>query len=271
MSRPCVYGVFSGPIGGFAPREQNCVGCLRCTTQYPDWVEILPNPKRAALGDSYFTGDYVNTVTFEAQSGQVPVRGAGYRGRFGGEGWDGMWTDMSEIVRPTRDGIHGREFISTSVDIGTKPTALAFDAAGQPISERPNTFSLPIPMLFDVPPHTVTDGSAIKSFDQAAQAVDTLAILPIQAILDNNLRGQHIVPIIGPADLDLLKVLPSKPRLIMVDGWAASVDPELYERIKLILPDTLIGQRTPFDRGRDLLDDFAAGQRVFHLTTKFSW
>ena len=26
-----------------------------------------------------------------------------------------MWTDMSEIVRPTRDGIHGREYISTSV------------------------------------------------------------------------------------------------------------------------------------------------------------
>ncbi|MFQ5614893.1 MAG: hypothetical protein ACE5GO_00260 [Anaerolineales bacterium] len=66
------------------------------------------------MGDSYFTTNYVNAVTYESQSGSVPVRGAGYRGKFGGEGWDGMWTDMSEIVRPARDGIHGREFISTS-------------------------------------------------------------------------------------------------------------------------------------------------------------
>src|SRR6266496_4136671 len=28
LSRPCVYGVFSGPVGGFAPRERLCVGCL---------------------------------------------------------------------------------------------------------------------------------------------------------------------------------------------------------------------------------------------------
>ena len=28
-SRPCMYGTFSGPIGGFAPHPQYCVGCLR--------------------------------------------------------------------------------------------------------------------------------------------------------------------------------------------------------------------------------------------------
>src|SRR5580658_7348194 len=59
FSRPCLYGVFSGPVGGFAPREQFCVGCLRCTTQYPEFVRISPNPERLRLGDSYFTPDYV--------------------------------------------------------------------------------------------------------------------------------------------------------------------------------------------------------------------
>ena len=34
MSRPCVYGVFSRPVGGLAPREELCVGCLCCTVQY---------------------------------------------------------------------------------------------------------------------------------------------------------------------------------------------------------------------------------------------
>ncbi len=131
LSRPCLYGVFSGPIGGFAPRPENCVGCLRCTVQYPDMVSVSPNPDRLHLGDSYFTPDNVDTVLYEAATGRVPVKGAGYRGRYGGPGWDGMWTDMSEIVRPTRDGIHGREYISTQVDLGEKPAWLAFDAAGQ--------------------------------------------------------------------------------------------------------------------------------------------
>jgi len=39
-----------------------------------------------------------------------------------------MWTDMSEIVRPTRDGIHGREYISTLVDLGRKVKFLEFNS-----------------------------------------------------------------------------------------------------------------------------------------------
>ena len=61
--------------------------------------------------------------------------GAGYRGPFTGPGFDGMWTDMSEIVRPTRDGIHGREYISTSVELGRKLNHLTFDEKGQLLSK----------------------------------------------------------------------------------------------------------------------------------------
>jgi len=126
-SRPCMYGTFSGPIGGFAARPQHCVGCLRCTVQHPEILTILHNPAFQALGDSYFHFGHIGAVAYEAETGSIPVKGAGYRGKFGGEGWDGMWTDMSEIVRPTRDGIHGREFISTVVEIGEKPSYLVFD------------------------------------------------------------------------------------------------------------------------------------------------
>src|SRR5262245_47873202 len=118
FSRPCMYGVFGRKVGGMAPIHDKCVGCLRCTMQYPNVVQIHRNPARAALGDSFLNQERVDIILSEAQAGRVPVRGAGYRGEFGGEGWDGMWLDMSEIVRPTRDGIHGREFVSTSVDIG---------------------------------------------------------------------------------------------------------------------------------------------------------
>ena len=52
LSRPCTYGVFSGPVGGFVPRPKLCVGCLRCEVQHPDFVKVLPNPDLLALGDS---------------------------------------------------------------------------------------------------------------------------------------------------------------------------------------------------------------------------
>ena len=55
LSRPCVYGVFSGPLGGFAPREHLCVGCLRCTTEHPDFVAISHHPARANLGDLFYS------------------------------------------------------------------------------------------------------------------------------------------------------------------------------------------------------------------------
>ncbi len=59
LSRPCVYGVFSRSVGGLAPREELCVGCLRCTVQYPHIVQIYPNPERQRLGDSFVKPEYV--------------------------------------------------------------------------------------------------------------------------------------------------------------------------------------------------------------------
>jgi hypothetical protein len=152
LSRPCVYGVFSRPVGGLAPIEERCVGCLRCTVQYPQVVQIHRNPEWDRLGDGLLAPEAVDTILYEARTGRIPVRGAGYRGRFGGPGWDGIWLDMSEIVRPTRDGIHGREFISTTVDIGEKPAYLCFDEAGEPVGPVPHVVSIQVPLVFDAPP-----------------------------------------------------------------------------------------------------------------------
>jgi hypothetical protein len=269
LSRPCMYGVFSGPVGGFAPRSEHCVGCLRCTTQYPEWVTVTPNPARAALGDSYFTAGYVNAVAMEAATGRVPVRGAGYRGKFGGEGWDGMWTDMSEIVRPTRDGIHGREFISTSVDIGYKPNFLVFDGNGEPQGAAiPNVFSLPLPTLFDAPPAAIASPAVARTFAEAAERLDTLVFLPPRTIVDLNLRGGHIVPLINPTDLELVRILPH-PRLIMLDGWPPSVDDTLLNEIRQHHPAALIGLRTRFPTEERMHEYLDSGLRIFHFTANY--
>ncbi|HEX2243246.1 MAG TPA: hypothetical protein VHK27_08360, partial [Gammaproteobacteria bacterium] len=219
LSRPCVYGVFSGPLGGLAPREDLCVGCLRCTVQYPEVVQIYPNPGRQYLGDSYMTPDDIDTVLYEARTGRVPVRGAGYRGPFGGKGWDSMWTDMSEIVRPTRDGIHGREFISTLVDLGAKPSYLRFDEQGQPMDPLPRVLSIQVPFLFDVPPKQVQSKLLLQILTEVARQIKTLVIVPLALVVRFARQGPQVVPLVAPAERPWLDQLAWSPQMIALDGW----------------------------------------------------
>lgn len=253
LSRPCVYGVFSGPIGGFAPREELCVGCLRCTTQYPEMVQILHNPAYRQLGDDYFTFEQVDTVVHEAEHGRIPIKGAGYRGKFGGEGWDGMWTDMSEIVRPTRDGIHGREFISTQVDIGTAPPSLQFDEHRQPIGPIPQSVSIPIPILFDVLP--VSNKETLLSLCKAAAELQTFVVVPVESIID---KGSHIIPLVTSAKQ--LANIGFDPVMIEMQKW----DPELFQQIRKFAVPIL---RMEYES--DLLPYYQQGIRIFHFIADY--
>ncbi len=263
LSRPCVYGVFGRPVGGLAPIHAKCVGCLRCTTEYPEFITILPNPRRAALGDGYLKPDYVDTINYEAGTGHVPVRGAGYRGTFGGEGWDGMWTDMSEIVRPTRDGIHGREFISTAVDLGEKPSFLRFDSEGQVVGFLPRVVSLPVPFLFDTPPRAAESPVLLRVLSRAAERVGTLAIVPLAAAVRCGLHGDHVAPLVAPAEAALLERLPNPPRLIFLEGF----DPGWFGELRRRFPESVVGVRVGFDA--DVLKLYRSGVRVFHLAADY--
>jgi hypothetical protein len=263
LSRPCLYGTFSGPVGGFAPRPECCVGCLRCMNEYHAFVRISPNPDRLKLGDSYFTSAYVDQLTYESETGMAPVKGAGYRGKFGGEGWDGMWTDMSEIVRPTRDGIHGREFISTSVDIGLKPNFLVFGDAGRPEGEQPYTFSIPVPFIFDVLPVSVESKKTWLALTQAASAIQSLAVVPVENLVELGLTGTQLVPLVKAEELEKLSRLSIQPRMLELDGWDASA----FTRLGAAFPKTQTCIRVPF--GIDLMDLYRKGVRIFHLTADY--
>jgi len=128
-----------------------CMGCFSCIQNCTkNLLTISINAEYKKLGDEYWTPQILSTTWLEAETGKVPVSGAGYRGKFSGPGFDSMWTDMSEIVRPTRDGIHGREYISTSVDIGKKPSFLVFKN-NQLETALPPLVSIPFPVIFDMP------------------------------------------------------------------------------------------------------------------------
>ena len=260
MSNPCAYGVFSGPVGGFMPREHRCVGCLRCTIEYPHISTILPNPKWNQLGDSYVTPTQVDTIIYEAERGSLSVKGAGFRGKFGGKGWDSIWTDMSEIVRPTRDGIYGREYISTEITLGERPPFLAFNAHKQPIGALPRTQSIPFPMLFDTLPNaTLAHPKIAPILSEAASQLQTYAILPFELIEKFSLKGSHIIPVLTPSQWSSFKKWGVSPRFLELTEWNLTI----FREMQTHFPETFIILRTDFED--DLHSYYQAGLRHFHL------
>jgi ferredoxin len=153
-----------------------CMGCFSCVQECTKGLLALAaNPSYERLGNGYWTPQIIETTWAQAETAGIPVSGAGYRGKFTGPGFDAMWTDMSEIVRPTRDGIHGREYISTAVDIGRKPRFLTFGkdrAAG-----APPLFDLPMPLIIDRLPPEYPIPKLIPVFKAVAARTGIMMIL----------------------------------------------------------------------------------------------
>jgi ferredoxin len=176
----CVYEVHKreeeDPRVMAEPVDYRCKGCLSCIQECPRAALTIRKGKDySCLGDSYWTPEIISTNWYQAETGKIPVSGAGYRGPFSGEGFDSMWTDMSEIVRPTRDGIHGREYISTVVEIGRKIPAIKFDSLGEIVSPIPPTLNVPIPIIFDMLPF----GGFDKVYEAMAKAASYLGTFMI--------------------------------------------------------------------------------------------
>ena len=131
---------------------------------------------RHQRGDDHWTAEIVTQTWYQAESGRIPISGAGYGGPFAGEGFDGMWLDMSEIVRPTRDGIHGREYISTEADLGAGLDRLAFASNGLLKDVLPPVVNLPIPLIFDRLPAPLPGRGAVTAALVAAGTLGTLAL-----------------------------------------------------------------------------------------------
>jgi len=79
---------------------------------------------------------------------------------------------MSEIVRPTRDGVYGREYISTSVDIGRKPKSVDFAH----MDDQPKTLEIPVPIIFDELPNGTDNPDVRTAVALAAEKTGTFDI-----------------------------------------------------------------------------------------------
>ena len=183
VKRGCVYGFYRDEADtlrdevGYLDYIYQCKGCLNCVQDCTkNILTRVVNPEFNRLGDSHYTPEIILSTWFQAETGRIPVSGSGYGGPFSGPGFDSMWTDMSEIVRPTRDGIHGREYISTSVDIGRKLPYLAF-RDGQLAVTSPPLLEIPLPVIFDVVPQHWRRGPVVESIAAAAAELGTMAVI----------------------------------------------------------------------------------------------
>ncbi|MEW5911561.1 MAG: glutamate synthase-related protein [Thermodesulfobacteriota bacterium] len=246
-----------------------CLACMRCVQECKKGIlSRALNPQYQRMGDDYWRPDVIASLWKQADAGKIPVSGAGYRGRFCGPGFDQMWTDMSEIVRPTRDGIHGREYISTVIELGRRPERLVFDDRGRMLTQVPPFLELPVPMLLDMAPWGAIGPSTRRAVASAAVEGHTLAVATYAeaAELLAEFRPHLIVKLDGvPDDLAPLEGVP-----LVELAWSEQA-PEQAAVIKQKLPGIIVSVRLPLDgQAPERAVKLAlSGGEVIHLQADF--
>ncbi len=244
-----------------------CKACLSCVQGCTKGLlGVSVNPEFLDMGDAYWKPDILLTTWNQSDAGKIPVSGAGYRGRFHGPGFDSIWTDMSEIVRPTRDGIHGREYISTSVDIGARPLRLEFDSGGRMLTEPARLLEIQLPAILDMPAWQVQGNHLAEARAMAAKELCSLAVMTAaDAAALPPKRLPFAVPVLNGDDIPesraLLQAvrmaeLPDGPEVAELASGMQSVNPELMVAVRLVL------RPTAADRAVELA---RAGMKILHL------
>ncbi len=190
VKKKCVYGIFKENYQHFSSMEEpeylyKCQSCFRCVQECTRGIfSRVIDPDYRTLGDHYWRADIIHRLWYQAHTGKIPVSGAGYRGPFVGAGFDSMWTDMSEIVRPTRDGIHGREYINTCFEISRRISPLTFNQDLTIASELPPILEIPIPLMLRLPTNLIVNETILLSAAKAAQALGTMMLIRPQDYSD---------------------------------------------------------------------------------------
>jgi ferredoxin len=250
--------------------DNECMNCLRCVQGCPkELIHKSVNPEYKALGDDYWSPDIIARLWYQAETGKIPVSGAGYSGPFSGAGFDAMWTDMSEIVRPTRDGIHGREYISTAVDLGRTPGHLTFDPSGNLVEDPSSLLSIPLPILLRIPGLGVLTDSILEGWALAAARLGTFLAMPHSKVpAEWTMLKRSLVPVLCSEAADRAPGHDAFPMVEM--AWGEDWEDQL-EHVPSVFPAPLISLRLPLARGVEerVLAVVRAGVPVVHLEADF--
>ena len=222
-------------------------------------------PGTSQRGDRYWTAEIISQTWYQAETGRIPISGAGYGGPFSGEGFEGMWLDMSEIVRPTRDGIHGREYISTTVNLGGAPEMLEFDAADHLLTPMPRMMSLPLPVMFGPLPMPLPGQGALRAVLLAAERLGTCAILTRDTLNVAPNHTHRVALRLAASDFDSLESLALEPVYVEIEDepWAL----ERWQAARVRWPSAMVALRHALrpDSPTEVERLLRQGVRLFHL------
>ncbi|HYB20924.1 MAG TPA: glutamate synthase-related protein [Thermodesulfobacteriota bacterium] len=248
-----------------------CKNCFRCVQEcHARILSKSSNPEYWSMGDDYWTPEIIFTNQRQAESGKIPVSGGGYGGPFAGPGFDSMWTDMSEIVRPTRDGIHGREYISTSVELGRvlPPSAIRFQAAPAKTGKvsPPVRVDISIPFIFDLLPFRDDIPSIQLALARAAVETNTLMVLPVENFSEElSIFAAHLVPLLPPGSPEKFRSILRHSRMVQIPYGPDA--PMTVEQIKRVHPGIIVSLRVPLTpRAEFQMEDLErSGAEVIHF------
>jgi ferredoxin len=269
VKKQCVYGVYDNR--GLDTNQMvdsidnQCMNCYRCVQSCPkELIHKSINPEFKAMGDTHWTPDIIARLWFQAQTGKIPVSGAGYPGPFTGPGFDSMWTDMSEIVRPTRDGIHGREYISTSIDIGSVPNQLLFSDKGELIHDVSMLLDIPLPIILRLPSFGSIGTKTLEGWAMAVKHLGISMALPYKMI-DEGLEKfkSSLIPVFDSKD----KIVSLGDDVRMAEIIWDNKIMKRFEDFKKLNPGVLVAVRLPIanDSHKEIIDLMKAGCSVFDL------
>jgi len=271
VKRRCIYDVYNERTFDTSQLTDTidniCRSCLRCVQSCPGRVITkIINPEYTAMGDSYWTPDIIASQWKQAETGSIPVSGTGYGGPFTGPGFDDMWTDMSEIIRPTRDGIHGREYINTSVSLGRKLISFRFDDDENPILDRPVNIEIPIPLIFTQLPFGSLSQDVYLAMIKAAKKLNTLITIPSKAwgtYLEP--YAESIIPVLSSKSVEDYRHLCKNARIVEIDDTDGFGETLNY--IKKEFPDLIVMIKSALDENSSRRIEALAntGAEIIHV------
>ncbi len=252
VKKKCIYNVHGDNSRHWSEMTEpeflyNCKSCYRCIEECTRGIfSMAVNPEYRNLGDDYWTPNIINSTWAQAHTGKIPVSGTGYRGPFSGEGFDSIWTDMSEIVRPTRDGIHGREYINTMVELSRRPMRLEFNEDNSLAIDPPSILEVPLPVLFQQPSFGVLSENELLSMVMAAQRIGTLMF-----VRPDNINGifeefiNNLIPCLTVENYHGYPGLVEKSRMIEL-AHSPGIEEEI-NKLRASRPDLFIAVGLPLD------------------------
>lgn len=252
VKKRCIYNVFKDNFTHWSNMEKPeyqyiCKTCYRCVEECTKGIfSMAINPEYRTLGDDYWTAGIISSTWAQAHTGAIPVSGAGYRGTFAGEGFDSIWTDMSEIVRPTRDGIHGREYINTTVELSRRPMQLKFNEDKSLATKVTPILEIPIPVVLQQPSFGVLSENVLLSIAVAANSVGTLMFVqPEDYTPIFEKYAANLVPCLTRNNYQNYLDLVKKSRMIEL-SYEPGIDNE-FAVIRAINPELFIAIGMPLD------------------------